>query len=233
MSKEINADKIKNILISFGINEDIFLNAEKMDLNITKIFCDKLINDYSQKTLEEVTRNLLGVYGNYIATQFYKGKYKKVLNEVPILDDDNNEITRADISFFDLNGKLNYVEVKATEQIIDYEKSYVDSLEIYDNKKEYEIMKYKMIGKKLIEQVKKLSKDNINVIVAIFEGCHMDDIIKEKLNMLGIKINIIDVNIYTLIDEIKRILTLSRDYILENNIINIDCIKQKNEGLKI
>ena len=79
-----------------------------------------------------------------------------------------------------------------------------------------------MIGKKLITQVKKLSKTGANVIVAIFDGCYMDDIIKDELKDLNVKINIINMNINDLEEEIKRKLILARNYIMENTTLNIE-----------
>lgn len=233
MSKEknINIDKIKNILISFGINKEIFYHASKMDLNIIKLFYEKLIANYSIKNVDEVTRNLLGVYGNYIATLYYKKFYKNVENEVPIKNENNKEITKADISFTDKNNKVFYVEVKAAKQIIDNIRNYVDSDIPLNNcytDKDSEIIKYKMIGKKLIEQVNKLSKNNKNVIVTVFEGCYIDDIIKAKLNKLNVNINIINVNINDLEEEIKRKLILVREYIIKNKDLSlIQQIKRK------
>lgn len=217
--------KLKNILISFNIGEEIFNHASKMNLNIEKMFYDKIINDYSDKTLDEVTRNLLGVYGNYIATLYYKKIYKDTKNEVPIIDDNGKEVTRADISFTDGLGKKTYVEVKAAKQIIDNIRNYVDLDEDLSNcysDKDSEIIKYKMIGKKLITQVKKLSKTGANVIVTIFDGCYMDDIIKDELKDLNAKINIINMNINDLEEEIKRKLILARNYIMENTTLNIE-----------
>lgn len=221
-------NKLKNILISFNIGEEIFNHASKMDLNIEKMFYDKIINDYSDKTLDEVTRNLLGVYGNYIATLYYKKIYKDTKNEVPIIDDNGKEITRADISFTDGLGKKTYVEVKAAKQIIDNIRNYVDLDEDLSNcysDKDSEIIKYKMIGKKLITQVKKLSKTGANVIVAIFDGCYMDDIIKDELKDLNAKINIINMNINDLEEEIKRKLILARNYVIKNTILDIETKK--------
>ena len=196
-----------------------------MDLNIEKMFFDKIINNYSPKALEEMTKNLLGVYGNYIATLYYKKIYKDVENEVPIKDDNGKEITKVDISFTDNFGKKTYVEVKATKQIIDNIRNYVDSEEDLNkcySDKDKEIIKYKMIGKKLITQVKKLSETKSNVIVAIFDGCYIDNIIKRELRDLNVSINIINMNINDLEEEIKRKLVMARNYVLENTILDIE-----------
>ena len=114
------------LLVSCGISKQILNQASLMDLNIPKLIYEKLICKYNTKTLDEVTKNLLGVYGNYIATLYCKRMYKNVQNEVPIKDKSGKVITKADIVFTDLNDNENYCEVKATNQIIDNIRNYVD-----------------------------------------------------------------------------------------------------------
>ena len=63
-------EKLKEFLIDCGINSHIFYHASKMDISIIRLFKEKIINNYSLKTLDEVTKNLLGVYGNFIATSY-------------------------------------------------------------------------------------------------------------------------------------------------------------------
>ena len=65
-----------------------------------------------------------------------------------------------------------------------------------------DILKYKEIGSKLIKQVSKLIKTGKNVTVVIFDGCFMDDIIKDKLNKMGANIFKLAVNINDLEDQI-------------------------------
>ena len=63
-------EKFIDFLIACGINRQVLDHASKMDLNVPKIIYDKILMNFSEKTLDEVTKNLLGVYGNYIATKY-------------------------------------------------------------------------------------------------------------------------------------------------------------------
>ena len=148
----------------------------------------------------------MGVYGNYLATHYFKMQGYDVLNEVGVYDN-GNLLTRADLSFIDSNGIRNYCEVKAAYQIIDNIRNYKDnSLEKtgYYKNLDAEIIKYKKIGEKLIKQVKKLSKDGSLVNVIIFDGCYMDEIIKQELKNLDANLITLNVNIYDLEENIKK-----------------------------
>lgn len=152
-------EKLKEFLIDCGINSHIFYHASKMDISIIRLFKEKIINNYSLKTLDEVTKNLLGVYGNFIATSYCKHLYKDVKNEVAIKDKMGKVITKADISYVDNDGMLNYCEVKAAHQIIANKRNYIDDeryKEVFYEDKVEEIIKYKNIGRKLLTQVKKI-----------------------------------------------------------------------------
>ena len=153
-----------------------------------------------------------------------------VLNEVGVYDN-GNLLTRADIFFIDSNGIRNYCEVKAAFQIIDNIRNYKDnSLEKtgYYKNLDAEIIKYKKIGEKLIKQVKKLSKDGSLVNVIIFDGCYMDEIIKQELKDLDANIITLNVNIYDLEENIKKNVLRILSYFSKNVTINIDCKGKKN-----
>lgn len=216
-------EKLKQLLIRCGINDHIFYHASKMDVSITKLFKEKIINNYSLKTLDEVTKNLLGVYGNFIATYYCAHLYKNVQNEVPIKDKTGRVVTKADLSYVDNDGSLNYAEVKAAHQIIDNIRNYVDD----DNTKGYyedrdnEMIKYKNIGKKLITQVEKLSDTGKKVNVFIFKGCYVDDVIKRRLREFNTQVHVIMVDIKRLEDEIRNILILIKRFISKNVVIKI------------
>lgn len=172
----------------------------------------------------------LGVYGNYLATHYFKMQGYDVLNEVGVYDN-GNLLTRADIFFIDSNGIRNYCEVKAAFQIIDNIRNYKDnSLEKtgYYKNLDAEIIKYKKIGEKLIKQVKKLSKDGSLVNVIIFDGCYMDEIIKQELKDLDANIITLNVNIYDLEENIKKNVLRILSYFSKNVTINIDCKGKKN-----
>ena len=118
---------LANFLNSCGLPHEIISYAKKMDLDILNLIYEKIINNYDEKKLDEVTRNILGVYGNYIARSYCMSLFKDVDSEVPILDSKGNEITRADICFTDNSGLKHYAEVKCASQIIDNIRNYVDA----------------------------------------------------------------------------------------------------------
>lgn len=74
MEKEIvtNENGIIKILNEFGIKKPILEEASKMDINVPMLFYDKIINNPSAENIDNVTKNLLGVYGNYLATHYFK-----------------------------------------------------------------------------------------------------------------------------------------------------------------
>ena len=218
-------EKLKEFLIRFGINDQIFYHASKMDVSIIRLFKEKIINNYNLKTLDEVTKNLLGVYGNFIATCYCRALYNDVKNEVPIKDKMGKVITKADISYIDNNDKLNYCEVKAAHQIIDNIRNYVDEDNVKEGfyeDKDQEILKYKNIGKKLINQVKKLSSTKERVNVIIFKGCYVDDVIKRKLSDFNANILTIMVDINELETEIMRKIMYIKQFLNKNVIVSID-----------
>ena len=226
MEKEIvtNENGIIEILNRFGITKPLLMEASKMDINVPMLFYDKIINNPSAENIDNVTKNLLGVYGNYHATNYFKKQGYDVENEVGVYDN-GNLLTRADISFIDSNGRRNYCEVKAAFQIIDNIRNYKDnSLDRtgYYKDLDAEIIKYKKIGEKLIRQVEKLSKDGSLVNVILYDGCYMDEIIKQKLKELGANIITLDVNIYDLEENIKKNVLIISDYFYNNVTANID-----------
>ena len=216
MKKEIvtNENGIIKILNEFGITKPILEEASKMDINVPMLFYDKIINNPSAENIDNVTKNLLGVYGNYHATNYFKEQGYDVLNEVGVYDN-GNLLTRADISFIDSNGIRNYKD---------------NSLEKtgYYKNLDAEIIKYKKIGEKLIKQVKKLSKDGSLVNVIIFDGCYMDEIIKQELKDLDANIITLNVNIYDLEENIKKNVLRILSYFSKNVTINIDYKGKKN-----
>ena len=224
----LNERKLINIFNDNGITFPIFNHAKMMDFNLIKLFNDKIFNNYNEKSLEVVTKNLLGVYGNYIASNYFKVLGFKVENEKDIKDKNNIVLTKADISFIDKEGNLNLCEVKATPQIIDNIRNYVDKDEqitgTYTDKDE-EIIKYKNIDKKLIKQVGKLKTSNSKVNVVVFQGCFIDDIIKEKLASENVNIITINVDINELENNIRKmVVSIKKDYeniiVQNNNTIN-------------
>ena len=69
------------------------------------------------------------------------------------------------------------------------------------------------MGKKLINQVKKLKTCSSFVIVSIFNGCILDDEIKEKLNSLKVNIHTMSLDISYLTSQIIRMIVgIREDY---------------------
>lgn len=203
---------ILKVLKENGISSQILDAAQKMDIDFVHIFYDKIKQVSNKKELlvnkDIIVKMLLGVYGNYIATSYFKALGYEVENEFPVLDEEGNETTRADIAYKDEQGNLYLLEVKTTPQIIDNIRNYQDeNEELYNDKYYYDmdndIIKYKEIGKKLINQSKKLKNATHNVSVVVFNGCFMDDIIKDKLEDLGVDVKVIGLNINELKQNIE------------------------------
>jgi hypothetical protein len=206
---------ILNTLNNNGINKAIIKQAKMMNVDLVRIFYEKIfIENIKSKLFDNkdvIVKTLLGIYGNYVATEYYKALGYDVFNEYGVYKDANFS-TRADIAFYDADGNLNLCEVKAAHQIIDNIRNYnSDNEEKYNGKYYYDmdndIIKYKEIAAKLIAQVKKLKASSDFVTVVIFAGCFMDDIVKDKLNKLGVKIFTISVNINELETQIKEIVS--------------------------
>ena len=202
---DITSYEIIDILNRFSIKKPILDVANKMNFNLVDLFYDKIFVNCDDEKIDEVTKNLLGIYGNFLATYYFEQLGYNVETEVPVYDG-KKEVTKADLSFIDSSGKLNYCEVKAAFQIIDNMRNYKDTSPsktgCYKDL-DKEIIKYKSIGKKLITQVDKLYKTGALVNVIIFDGCFLDEIIKQKLKERNVKIIKLAVNIYDLENYIK------------------------------
>ena len=179
MKKTISDNTYNSILSTlnrYSINSDVIAMAKKMDNDLPKLFYDKIISSTDKKELEfnkdVIVKTLLGVYGNYLATLYYKNLGYEVENEYPVYDKDNMLLTKADLAFTDEEGNQNLCEVKLASQIIDNIRNYKsEDEELYNGKVYYDmdddIIKYKKIGDKLITQVKKLKNSGKNITVII------------------------------------------------------------------
>ncbi len=196
-------DFILKTLKENDINDEIIKIANKMDVDLPNIFYEKILCvnnvDELSKNVDVVAKSLLGIYGNYLASYYYKKLGYDVENEYEIKEG-KKIITKADIAFTNHEGDINLCEVKATPQIIDNVKNYnsiykkeCDNVFYLDM--DSDIIKYKEIGNKLIKQVSKLTKTKNKVTVIIFEGCFIDDAIKDKLKAMGASIFTLAVNI--------------------------------------
>ena len=222
-------NSILNILNRCGINSDVIAMAKKMDNDLPKLFHDKIFCVENEKELQTnkdvIVKMLLGIYGNYLATLYYKNLGYKVENEYPVYDENDMLLTKADLAFVDEDGNKNLCEVKLASQIIDNIRNYKSEDEELYNGRVYfdmddDIIKYKKIGDKLITQVKKLKKSGQNITVVIFEGCYMDDIVRDKLTKeLGVNIKTIAINVKILKEQIEEIVEeISNDLLEKNNI---------------
>ncbi len=217
---EFLEDSIKELLKSVGVNNALFSMARKMNVDLTELFYDKIVLNDSIQNREIVAKSLLGIYGNFIATLYFSGLGYEVENEVPVKDENGKATTYADLSFIDKTGRINYCEVKATTQILGSEKTYrdEDALLTFENKND-EIIKYTQIGKKLVKQAQKLSASNALVNVIIFEGCFVDEKIKEKLSALNVNIITLFPSIIELEKNIKEMVNLFSYKCKENLLI--------------
>lgn len=214
-------DFILDTLKQNGISKEIIDLANRMDINLPRMFYEKILCVTETKELSNntdvIVKTLLGVYGNYITACYYKSLGYDVKNEYRVYDN-GDLITRADVAFNTSDGKLNLIEVKTTPQIIDNIRNYNSNNEDKYNGKYYydkdnDIIKYKEIGNKLIKQASKLLKTKANVTVVIFDGCFMDDIIRDKILKkgvsifkLGVNINDLEEQIYDMVYEIIDVL---------------------------
>ena len=229
MIRKINEERYEKVLSALKeacINEEVISLALKMEINLVKLFDEKIINANKRNiknNIEVVSKNLLGIYGNYIATNYYKGLGYNVFNEYDVCDKKGKLVTKADIYFVDKNGKQNYCEVKTTPQIIDNIRNYVDDNNLLKGSyvdKDNEILKYKNIGKKLLKQVEKLSSNNGVVNVIVFNGCYIDDIILNSLKEKNVVIRKLAVSIEelekTVMQTVYRVLQVYSELKSEN-----------------
>lgn len=227
---ENTRSEILLILNKFGISNDIVDIANKMDLDIVSLLYEKVIINGNPDNYEVVVKSLLGVYGNCLATKYFKGLGYNVLNEVPIKNKLGKTVTSADLVFYDNDGMKNICEVKTTTQIIDNIRNYVDpdseSQSCFEDKDD-EILKYKCIGKKLVKQVEKLSKSGAIVKVIIFNGCYVDDVIRKKLHELGAVLVVLSPDVYVLESNIRGIVNEIVSYLKSNGELENEKIRMR------
>lgn len=204
-------NEINDLISSYEL-ESIIKVASEMDLDINKLFYEYISGNIKK---EDLQNNLLGVFGNFLAKKHYQEFGYLVESEVPIYDDKRNELTKADLLVKTSNNETFFCEVKTSFQIIDNIRNFKDDSEKYKGKYYYdmdnEILKYKKIGEKLLKQVRRLSMYNKNIIVVIFEGCYMDEIIKDKIIDLGARIDKIKPNV----DLIQKVVNKFVDQIIK------------------
>lgn len=163
---------------------------------------------------EDLYSSLLGIFGNYFARLALLNNYdiKEIYSEKEFLNI-NGKKAPCDIAFIDNNDETYLVEVKTSRQIIGNVKNYV-----YINSYNFDgisndAKKFKLIGDKLINQVSSLKKISNNVIAFLYSDCMVDDIIKDKLSSLGVKLYIFED--YSIVD-IERLATSLIDNVLKD-----------------
>lgn len=210
---KITREELLFIINKVGINDEIIKIASKMDIDIVRLFYDKVIcsnENNIDENIDIVSKSMLGIYGNYISSKYLNSLGYKTVNEFPVVNSDGKLLTKADIAFYDKDNMLNLCEVKMSYQILDNIRNYSDFDE-EDKKGSYTdkdliIIKYKNIGKKLLKQVEKLSLTNAKVNVITFDGCYIDDIILNKLKEMKVHHMVINVNIESLEKELKKMI---------------------------
>ncbi|MCI5733509.1 MAG: hypothetical protein MR296_05740 [Tenericutes bacterium] len=163
---------------------------------------------------EDLYSSLLGIFGNYFARLALLNNYdiKEIYSEKEFLNI-NGKKAPCDIAFIDNNDETYLVEVKTSRQIIGNVKNYV-----YINSYNFDgisndAKKFKLIGDKLIKQVSSLKKISNNVIAFLYSDCMVDDIIKDNLSSLGVKLYIFED--YSIVD-IERLATSLIDNVLKD-----------------
>lgn len=213
---DVIRNDILKILHDNGISDKLIFEAKKMDVDLIGLFYEKILLENNPKKIQDnvevITKSLLGIYGNYVATTYFEALGYEVENEYPVYDENKKLLTKADLAFVDNNGVVNLCEVKTTSQIIDNIRNYKDDEEKKYNGKYYydmdsDIIKYKEIGTKLIKQVTRLKKSGKKVLVVIFNGCFMDDIIKDKLSSLGVSVFTMAPNVKELEEQLRIMVT--------------------------
>ncbi|MEG2351530.1 MAG: hypothetical protein RSB54_02485 [Bacilli bacterium] len=205
-------------------SQKVFDVAKKMDVNLSKLCFNMIIDDHYRARFESVLSMILGIYGNCLATCYFEGLGYKTNNEVPIFDEDGNEITKSDVSFTDKNGVLNLCEVKTISQILanldNYKKTVIKN---YYDREDYIFansdnnkIKFELVSKKLIKQVKCL-KQNKNAIVnvIIFKNCYLDDDTINELKSLKVRIITLSIDINELINSLSETLSKICNYGVE------------------
>lgn len=224
--KEVDTElynKVCIILKKSGIKKDVFRLANKMHLNLPRLFISKLIDASDEKSKEDLLKNMLGLYGNYIATNELVNAGFKVENEelVPVYD--GNKSKNVDLVFSNPTGNKVYCEVKVSKQILDYQKTYYDDEEesLKDSNFYNDIKVYQSIGRKLINQINALCSTGIPVLVIVLNDCYIDpEIIKElkdkNVYLIRLKKEFSKLNM-----ELRQIINNVEEYLHEDKSLKI------------
>lgn len=230
MYSNININLIVKSIVYKNFSEEVINEAIKMDFNLVNLCYNMIISERPRESFDTVLSALCGIYGNIIATKYFTQLGYEVKNEYPIYDKKGKKVTMADIFFVDENNVYNYCEVKAATQIILNDKAYINTdlingyysrdLYVFNKSNNNPIIKYKMIAKKLIKQVKNLSLDKNGVVnVIIFNGCNFEEKLRTKLEKMNVNIISLPTNINDLINYLSNL--LGKVYTeIKNTIVN-------------
>ena len=211
-------DKIMHAMKQSGVPTMVFEIAKKMDMNLPRLFYEKILKSKTYSDKVAFANNLIGVYGNYFAMFYYKSKKFNVQNEVSLYDNDKKFDLKADLGFMDNYGMQNYCEVKASPYVGNIT-NYYDSddknvtLEFSDK----DLLKYDNIGRKLLKQVERLLKYG-KVTVVIFKGCAISKDVMEKLLDLNVEIKTLAIDIKELENFIDDVIQKTLDHLNKKNI---------------
>ncbi len=230
---KIDVSLTVEMIVHESFSKEIIKQAKKMDFNLVNLCYNMIISQRPRENFEAVLSALCGIYGNVLATKYFEKLGYEVKNEYPIYDKKGKEITRADVFFIDENNVHNYCEVKAATQIILNDKSYLHTsivsgyfsrdVYIFDDNSD-PVIKYKMIAKKLIKQVKNLALDNNGVVnIVIFKGCNFEESLRIKLEKMCVNVITLPTDINDLInylsDLLGKVYTKIKNIMVDNNFI--------------
>lgn len=202
-------NKIIDVMLDCGIDKRVITLSEKMDLYLPYLFYEKLIISDDENDKKSLSKNLLGVYGNFFATLYFSGMGYNVKNEFVLKDFDGNWLGKTDIAFKDKDDNTVCCEVKAISNILGENATYIDSnsndIKYNTANQKKELNKYKSVGKKLLKQVKKIIKSGNKPMVVVYNGCYIDNDIKIQLDDLGVFIMTLQINIKDLENAVNNI----------------------------
>lgn len=201
-------EAVSALLKQNGIPKGVIELSKKMNLNLARLFITKMVYSNDPKDKDDLLKNLMGLYGNYIAaTELEKAGFK-VESEANALVYGGSKSKKVDLVFSNPQGNKAYCEVKVTKQILDYKKTYIDDDEqsLKDSTFSNEIKIYQSIGKKLLNQVKALRSTNIPVLVIILRDCYVDPNILKQLKEEKVNVIKLEKDVRSLESELKEII---------------------------
>lgn len=225
--------KLVKLYIEYARNimpKEVIKMAGKMNVDVNEIFKNILFSS-KRELYESSVSNFLGVYGNYIATEYLSKSYSNIENEKEI--ETINGKTFIDIYFEDKD-IINLCEVKVVPQILLSLKAYKNYKYDGIKREDFEFSKgysqkrnFVMSGKKLIKQIEILDSyrqehKNVKINFINFENSHIDNKILIKLKEFNVNIITIPVDVYEILDKVNGymsdIYTYGRNLMAEHSL---------------